>query len=285
MAVAAHHRRRMLSAERSVHTSLAGIGVRADLSSSRIAAYCLAVSIPTSRAVHRSNIRCSDGSYACQCRDCAIPKANSPETITGMAISLTSETISIAPLPFCPNKRKERSCPESSQVLRFDLLEFLVDELLYPFGLVVEMCQLARAFQPRLASALGARRELFFDGLRDELAQLRIPKALAVTFALRKIGSGISSVVFINANSHIYGTPFRRHLTRVEFRNLAPRHGFEPRFTAPKAAVLPLDDRGITTAVSFFSVTFPDGQLQWACRLRTRSVTLKFWSSHQDIGG
>src|SRR5271169_5366916 len=25
---------------------------------------------------------------------------------------------------------------------------------------------------------------------------------------------------------------------------LAPRHGFEPRFTAPKAAVLPLDDRG-----------------------------------------
>src|SRR6266849_5874907 len=26
---------------------------------------------------------------------------------------------------------------------------------------------------------------------------------------------------------------------------MAPRHGFEPRFTAPKAAVLPLDDRGI----------------------------------------
>ena len=28
---------------------------------------------------------------------------------------------------------------------------------------------------------------------------------------------------------------------------LAPRHGFEPRFTAPKAAVLPLDDRGMVT--------------------------------------
>jgi hypothetical protein len=28
-------------------------------------------------------------------------------------------------------------------------------------------------------------------------------------------------------------------------RGLAPRHGFEPRFTAPKAAVLPLDDRGM----------------------------------------
>ena len=26
---------------------------------------------------------------------------------------------------------------------------------------------------------------------------------------------------------------------------MAPRHGFEPRFTAPKAAVLPLDDRGM----------------------------------------
>ena len=28
-------------------------------------------------------------------------------------------------------------------------------------------------------------------------------------------------------------------------RVVAPRHGFEPRLTAPKAAVLPLDDRGI----------------------------------------
>ena len=27
-------------------------------------------------------------------------------------------------------------------------------------------------------------------------------------------------------------------------RKMAPRHGFEPRLTAPKAAVLPLDDRG-----------------------------------------
>ena len=26
---------------------------------------------------------------------------------------------------------------------------------------------------------------------------------------------------------------------------MAPRHGFEPRLTAPKAAVLPLDDRGV----------------------------------------
>ena len=31
---------------------------------------------------------------------------------------------------------------------------------------------------------------------------------------------------------------------RLIYKDLAPRHGFEPRFTAPKAAVLPLDDRG-----------------------------------------
>ena len=32
-------------------------------------------------------------------------------------------------------------------------------------------------------------------------------------------------------------------------KELAPRHGFEPRFTAPKAAVLPLDDRGESATV------------------------------------
>src|SRR6516165_9681055 len=31
---------------------------------------------------------------------------------------------------------------------------------------------------------------------------------------------------------------------------LAPRHGFEPRFTAPKAAVLPLDDRGMAAGTA-----------------------------------
>ena len=33
---------------------------------------------------------------------------------------------------------------------------------------------------------------------------------------------------------------------------LAPRHGFEPRFTAPKAAVLPLDDRGISKRKEYY---------------------------------
>src|SRR5581483_5387473 len=35
--------------------------------------------------------------------------------------------------------------------------------------------------------------------------------------------------------------PHRLRDTKV----VAPRHGFEPRLTAPKAAVLPLDDRGL----------------------------------------
>ena len=37
------------------------------------------------------------------------------------------------------------------------------------------------------------------------------------------------------------------HCAGSTYRTLAPRHGFEPRFTAPKAAVLPLDDRGIAS--------------------------------------
>jgi len=41
-------------------------------------------------------------------------------------------------------------------------------------------------------------------------------------------------------------------------QKLAPRHGFEPRFTAPKAAVLPLDDRGSL-----------GGNLQHQCSIRT----------------
>ncbi len=32
---------------------------------------------------------------------------------------------------------------------------------------------------------------------------------------------------------------------RISLLSLAPQRGFEPRFTASKAAVLPLDDRGM----------------------------------------
>ena len=38
---------------------------------------------------------------------------------------------------------------------------------------------------------------------------------------------------------------------------MAPRHGFEPRFTAPKAAVLPLDDRGLLQQRDTFSLSSP----------------------------
>src|SRR3954467_14283093 len=39
-------------------------------------------------------------------------------------------------------------------------------------------------------------------------------------------------------------TEFDWNRCNVLRMRVAPRHGFEPRFTAPKAAVLPLDDRG-----------------------------------------
>ncbi len=43
---------------------------------------------------------------------------------------------------------------------------------------------------------------------------------------------------------HSYTTRTREFVIPCKHK-VAPRHGFEPRFTAPKAAVLPLDDRGI----------------------------------------
>src|SRR3954453_19363268 len=49
------------------------------------------------------------------------------------------------------------------------------------------------------------------------------------------------------------------HRTFYRFETVAPRHGFEPRFTAPKAAVLPLDDRGISTGDTI-SLASPQGR-------------------------
>ena len=42
---------------------------------------------------------------------------------------------------------------------------------------------------------------------------------------------------------------------------VAPRHGFEPRFTAPKAAVLPLDDRGKAQAGLFLVILTRPGRI------------------------
>jgi hypothetical protein len=44
---------------------------------------------------------------------------------------------------------------------------------------------------------------------------------------------------------------------------LAPRHGFEPRFTAPKAAVLPLDDRGSCFQLSIAYQRWPAGAIPY----------------------
>ena len=51
------------------------------------------------------------------------------------------------------------------------MFEFLVDDLLYPHRLLVEMGQFARTFQPALARALTAQGELFFDSQGNVLAQ------------------------------------------------------------------------------------------------------------------
>ena len=51
------------------------------------------------------------------------------------------------------------------------MLEFLVDQLLYPPGFLVEMGQLARAFQPGLALAPATQGELLLDSLCNELSQ------------------------------------------------------------------------------------------------------------------
>src|SRR5689334_15887202 len=46
------------------------------------------------------------------------------------------------------------------------------------------------------------------------------------------------------------GCQRNRAVESSRLKDVAPRHGFEPRFTAPKAAVLPLDDRGMDDRTS-----------------------------------
>jgi hypothetical protein len=50
-------------------------------------------------------------------------------------------------------------------------------------------------------------------------------------------------------------SPLNNELRQFVRIQVAPRHGFEPRFTAPKAAVLPLDDRGKCGKACPLSVT------------------------------
>ena len=52
------------------------------------------------------------------------------------------------------------------------------------------------------------------------------------------------------------------HCAGWTYGTVAPRHGFEPRFTAPKAAVLPLDDRGVLLLALFPQSSGSDRDLQ-----------------------
>jgi hypothetical protein len=88
-------------------------------------------------------------------------------------------------------------------VLRFDIFEFLVYDLLDPPCLPVEMGQFARTFQPGFALRPPGRRELFFHRLHNKLAQWNSQRA-GGGLSLRKVGSGISSLVCKTPVSHIY---------------------------------------------------------------------------------
>lgn len=90
--------------------------------------------------------------------------------------------------------------------------------------------------------------ELSGKGLAPRLFSSRRPSAEAC-------GPSIDGVSTVKSKGHnriinpvlyhlVYNGPYKVR-KRFILRSLAPRHGFEPRFTAPKAAVLPLDDRGI----------------------------------------
>ena len=73
-------------------------------------------------------------------------------------------------------KRKEE-CPESRLVLRFDLFEVLVEDLLYPHGLLVEMGQFARTrYSQRTGGGLGLAKGWVRDlqcGLHDNSSPYR----------------------------------------------------------------------------------------------------------------
>jgi len=68
------------------------------------------------------------------------------------------------------DKQKERSCPESSPVLRFDLLEFLVDASLYPLALGIPLREfVTQAVEEKLS--LGRRQDKPWLVRRDPSAK------------------------------------------------------------------------------------------------------------------
>jgi hypothetical protein len=69
-----------------------------------------------------------------------------------------------------------------------------------------------------------------FGSVKAESRQRIVPLPMVVIDALQQIKS---TSKFTGPDDPVFSN-----------KAVAPRHGFEPRFTAPKAAVLPLDDRG-----------------------------------------
>ncbi len=135
--------------------------------------------------------------------------------------------------------RSEQACPweiGSSQVakLRHD-----------PVGVCLSV--LLRRSHPRTPASRSLHPR--FNSLIPEVLSLcRSEVGLAGQFKFRIHGGAVLQ---------------RRHnLNGISASLLAPRHGFEPRFTAPKAAVLPLDDRGKSSEACPLSVTQPSLNLK-----------------------
>src|SRR6266487_2298956 len=107
---------------------------------------------------------------------------------------------------------RAHSYRESLPVFRFDVLELRFDYAFDPTIFAMEMLQPAGQCHPWFLSPAVAiyARNLLRQGFLDKLLE-RVPCRAAVAFALRKSASGISSVVFTNDCSHIYGRRQGQH--------------------------------------------------------------------------
>ncbi len=106
------------------------------------------------------------------------------------------------------------------------------------------------ARQVILAGALAGYELTIWQASRDPnragaLKKVLIFSSAIVPFVELKIVEHRTSSYTISVR-FLYGHDFRN--LNDDSKGLAPRHGFEPRLTAPKAAVLPLDDRGTKAA-------------------------------------
>src|SRR6266550_85494 len=107
---------------------------------------------------------------------------------------------------------RAHSYRESLPVFRFDVLELRFDYAFDPTIFAMEMLQPAGQCHPWFLSPAVAiyARNLLRHGFLDKLLE-RVPCRAAVAFALRKRGSGISSVVFTNDCLPYLWAPSRQH--------------------------------------------------------------------------